>query len=94
MRHATDIVKRVLHTEKGTRIAARNQYLLRVALDANKPEIRRAVEELFKVKVLHVNTQVAHGKWRRLSNSWGRRSDWKKALVTLPKGQKIDVKPS
>ena len=55
-------------------------------------EIRQAVESLFNVKVTKVNTQIAHGKWRRLSNRWGRRSDWKKAIVTLAKGQKIEVK--
>ena len=91
MRPATEIVKQVLQTEKGTRLAAHDQYLLGVALDANKVEIRHAVERLFNVKVTKVNTQVAHGKWRRLSNRWGRRSDWKKAIVTLAKGQKIEA---
>ncbi len=91
-RSATTIVKHVLQTEKGTRIAQHDQYLLRVAKDANKSEIQQAVEQLFKVKVLKVNTQNQHGKWRRLSAQWGRRSDWKKAIVTLEKGQKIEVK--
>ena len=91
MRPATDIVKGVTQSEKGTRIAAYDQYVLRVAPDANKVEIRHAVEELFGVKVQQVNTQVHHGKWRRLSGRWGRRSDWKRALVTLAKGQKIEV---
>ncbi|MBI3996537.1 MAG: 50S ribosomal protein L23 [Candidatus Omnitrophica bacterium] len=92
MRPATEIVKRVLQTEKGTRVAARDQYLVKVALNANKIEIRQAVEELFSVKVTKVNTHIAHGKWRRLSVKRGRRSDWKKAIVTLTKGQKIEVK--
>ncbi len=92
MRPATDIVRRVLQTEKATRVAAHNQYLLQVALDAGKPEIRQAVAELFGVTVTKVNTQVGHGKWRRLSTSWGRRPDWKKAFVTLAKGQKIELK--
>ena len=92
MRPATDIVKRVLQTEKGTHVAAHDQYLVKVALDANKIEIRQAVQELFSVKVTKVNTQVAHGKWRRLSVKRGRRPDWKKAIVTLAKGQKIEVK--
>ena len=91
-RPATEVVKTVLQTEKGARVAKHDQYLLRVAPDANKVEIRQAVEELFSVKVTKVNTQVGHGKWRRLSNRWGRRSDWKKAFVTLAKGQKIEVK--
>ena len=92
MRPATEIGKQVLQTEKGSRVAARDQYLLSVALDANKAQIRDAVQELFGVTVTKVNTQVAHGKWRRLSGRWGRRPDWKKAIVTLAKGQKIEVK--
>ena len=93
MKLATDVVKRVLQTEKGARIAARGQYLFEVARDANKIEIRESVERLFNVTVTQVNTLIAHGKWRRISARWGRRSDWKKAIVTLAKGQKINVKP-
>ena len=92
MRPSTDIVRRLLQTEKGARLAPHGQYLVDVTLDANKVEIRRAVEELFSVKVLKVNTQVTHGKWRRLQARWGRRPDRKKAIVTLAKGQKIEVK--
>ena len=92
MRPPTDIVRRVLQTEKGARIAKRDQYLVQVSADANKAEIREAVESLFGVTVINVNTEMCHGKWRRLSGRWGRRSDWKKAFVTLAKGQKIDVK--
>ena len=92
MRPATEIVKGLRQTEKGARIAARDQYLVHVALDANKTEIRDAVEQLFNVTVTQVNTQICHGKWRRLRIRWGRRSDWKKAIVTLAKGQKIEVK--
>ena len=89
---ATDIVKRVLQTEKGTRVAKHRQYVLHVALDANKMEIRDAVETLFKVQVLNISTMIAHGKWRRLSTRAGRRSDWKKAIVTVDKNQTIEVK--
>ena len=92
MRPATDVVKGVLQTEKGTRIATHDQYLLEVAVDANKTEIRQATQELFKVKLLGVTTQVLQGKWRRLQARWGRRTDRKKAIVTLAKGQKIEVK--
>lgn len=92
MRPATEIVKRVLQTEKGTRLALHEQYQLEVAPDANKVEIREAVEALFKVKVLKVNTQTGHGKWRRLSVRWGKRQDKKKAIVTLAEGQKIEMK--
>ena len=92
MRPATDIIKQILQTEKSTRVGAHDQYFFRVAIDANKTEISQAVEEIFKVKVTNVNTQIGHGKWRRLSNRWGRRSDWKRAIVSLAEGQKIEVK--
>ena len=92
MRPATDVVKRILQTEKGARLSKHDQYLLQVAPDANKIEIREAVEQLFNVQVTAVNTQTQHGKWRRLGTHVGRRSDWKKAVVTLAKGQKIEVK--
>ena len=92
MRPATDIVKGLLQTEKGARLARHDQYVLKVALDANKVEIREAVEALFDVKVSQVNTQIRHGKWRQLSNRWGRRPDWKEAFVRVAKGQKIELK--
>jgi len=92
MRPATDIIRRVRQTEKSTRLARHDQYLLEVAPDANKIEIREAVERLFNVQVRKVNTQTTHGKWRRISLRWGRRPDRKKAIVTLAKGQKLDVK--
>ncbi len=92
MRQPTEIVKGILQTEKGARVAVHDQFFLRVAADANKVEIRQAVEALFGVDVKGVNTQLAHGKWRRLSSRWGRQSDWKKAIVTLAKGQKIEMK--
>ncbi len=92
MRSPSEIVKGVRQTEKGARLALLDQYLIQVAVDANKIEIREAVERLFNVKVRDVNTLVCRGKWRRLNYRWGRRSDWKKAVVTLQKGQKIEVK--
>lgn len=92
MRQPTEIVRHILQTEKAARVARHDQYLLQVARDANKAEIRQAVQQLFNVKVTSVNTLTCHGKWRRLSIRWGRRPDWKKAIVTLAKGQKIDVK--
>ena len=92
MRPATEIVKAIRQTEKGTRLAKHNQYLIDVATDANKVEVREAVERLFRVNVTKVNTQNCHGKWRQLRVHWGRRPDWKKAIVTLAKGQKIEVK--
>ena len=91
MRAPTDVVKGLWQTEKSARVAPHDQYCLRVALDANKVEVRQAVEELFKVTVRKVNTQVYEGKWRRLSARGGRRPDWKKAFVTLAKNQKIEA---
>ncbi len=92
MRPATEIIRRVLQTEKSTRLAPHRQYLLDVALDANKVEIRQAVKELFKVDATQVNTHITHGKWRRLQARQGRRSDRKRAIVTVAAGQKIEVK--
>ena len=90
MRPATEIVRGVRQTEKGTRLLKHNQYVVDVALKANKIEIREAVEHLYRVTVTQVNTQVCHGKWRRLGARMGRRPDWKKAVVTLAKGQKLE----
>jgi len=67
-----------------------NKVLLKVAKDANKIEIKKAVEELFKVKVGRVTTINCKGKKKRLGRFEGRRSDWKKAVVTLKKGEKLD----
>lgn len=92
MRPATEIVRRIVQSEKGTRIARHDQYLLDVAPDANKVEIREAVKLLFNVTVKQVNTHIIHGKWRRLQMRQGRRPDRKRAIVTLAKGQKIEVK--
>lgn len=92
MRPPTDIVRAVRQTEKGGRIARHGQFVLEVARDANKIEIRQAVETLFKVNVTQVNTRITHGKSRRLAARVGRRPDRKHAIVTLAKGQKIEVK--
>jgi len=86
------ILKAVRQTEKGTRVAAMRQYIVEVDSSANKMMIRKAVEARFKVTVAKVNTQMMLGKWRRLTGRWGKRPDWKKAIVTLAEGQKIEVK--
>lgn len=80
-----------LVTEKATRLNEFSQVTFRVALDATKPEIRAAVEKLFSVKVEAVNTVVMKGKTKRFRGREGRRSDWKKAIVTLQAGQTIDL---
>ena len=80
-----------LVTEKATGMSERNQFAFRVTLDATKPEIKAAVEGLFNVKVLAVNTMVVKGKTKRFRGREGRRSDWKKAMVRLAEGQSIDL---
>lgn len=78
-------------SEKSTRVAEkRNQAVFKVALDAAKPEIKEAVEKLFNVKVSSVQTLVAKGKAKRFGRFLGKRSDVKKAYVTLADGQEID----
>ena len=78
-------------TEKSTEGSEHNQVTFRVALEASKPEIREAVEGLFNVKVKAVNTLRVKGKVKRFRGRVGRRSDWKKAIVTLQEGSFIDV---
>ena len=89
--NAFDIIKTVRLTEKGTRQSEKyNQYTIVADRLANKTEIRNAVQELFKVKVLAINTMNVHGKLRRKRTTQaGRASDWKKAIVTLKEGDKI-----
>ncbi len=85
------IVLRPLVTEKGTHKAARyNSYAFEVNRLAGKDDIRKAVEELFDVKVLNVRTQNRKGKPRRTRFRWGQTKAWKKAIVTLDPEHKID----
>jgi len=85
-----EIIKTARLTEKGTRQGAHNQYTVVADRRANKTQIRQAVQELFKVKVLKVNTMNVPGKARRQRTSQaGWTSDWKKAVVTLKEGDKI-----
>ena len=86
------IIKKPVITEKATGDSAiRNAYHFRVPLDANKVEIRQAVERLFDVRVKSVNTLRTKGKYRRRGYSIGRTQSWKKAMVTLAEGQTIDI---
>ncbi|MBN1269049.1 MAG: 50S ribosomal protein L23 [Kiritimatiellae bacterium] len=90
---AHTVVKNLLLTEKGTRLTEQgNQYLFRVAGHANKLDVKRAVEELFKVHVVKVNTMNRRGKKKR-ERTWtyGRTSGWKRAVVTLKAGETIDL---
>ena len=80
-----------LVTEKATLLSERNQVVFRVPLSATKPEIKAAVEALFDVKVVGVNTLTQKGKTKRWKGKPYKRSDFKKAVVTLAPGQSIDV---
>ena len=85
-----DIILGPVITEKATLLSEHNQVAFRVAMTATKPEIRKAIEELFGVKVTGVNTLRVKGKTKRFRGRLGRRSDYKKAIVTLAEGQSID----
>jgi large subunit ribosomal protein L23 len=103
-RAAHHIIKRPLLTEKGTRLKEHGgapvgtfseeelkpQVLFEVALEANKIEIKNAIEALFSVKVVDVHTQIMRGKEKRVGRFMGQRSNWKKAIVTLAAGNKIE----
>jgi len=86
-----EIVRAPLITEKTTRGSEHNQVSFRVPLDADKRSVKVAVESLFKVKVTAVNTIRVKGKEKRVRGRPGTRSDYKKAIVTLAEGSKIDI---
>jgi large subunit ribosomal protein L23 len=88
MREARDIIKKPLVTEKSTAMMEERKYAFQVDPKANKVEIKKAVEELFKVKVKSVNTLHVTGKMKRMGVHVGRRPSWKKAIVTLEEGSK------
>jgi large subunit ribosomal protein L23 len=104
MRSPEQIIKRPLLTEKGTRLketggqqegaldaeTMKSQLLFEVARDANKVEIRYAVQKLWNVDVLSVRTAIVRGKEKRLGRFVGKRSNWKKAVVTIAPGQNVE----
>ena len=85
-----DLLLGPIITEKGTRLSEHGQIVFKVRLDANKAQIRKAVEGLFDVKVTKVNTIRVTGKTKIFRQTVGRRSNYKKAIVTLSEGQNID----
>jgi len=85
------IIKSLLHSEKGSQLLPFNKYVFEVDKRANKTEIRKAIEQAYKVMVKDVNTMIMSGKWRRVRFKPGKTPDWKKAVVTLRAGDKIDV---
>ncbi|MCI4643468.1 MAG: 50S ribosomal protein L23 [Hyphomonadaceae bacterium] len=86
-----DVILAPVITEKATLVAEENKIIFRVPLEATKEDIKRAVESLFKVDVTKVNTLRVKGKTKRFRGHLGRRSDVKKAIVTLKDGQSVDV---
>jgi large subunit ribosomal protein L23 len=91
MRNIYEVLQGPLLTEKGTLLKEKdNKVLFKVSKNANKIEIKNAVESIFKVKVDRVTTMNCKGKKKRMGKYEGRRSDWKKAVVTLKQGEKLD----
>lgn len=86
-----DVILSPVITEKATKLTDANQVVFRVALDATKPAIAKAVESLFKVKVKAVNTVRTKGKSKMFKGHAFKRSDYKKAIVTLEAGHQIDI---
>jgi len=93
MTSSYDIVKSLFRTEKSTRNEPSGKYFFLVARNANKPQIKQAVEEIYKVKVKDVNTFISRGKLKRVRYQLGKTPDVKKAIVTLKEGQKIETAP-
>ena len=86
-----DVIRRPVITEKSTTASEHSQVIFLVAPDATKPQIKAAVEALFKVKVRAVNTLNRKGKYKRFRGISGRQGNTKRAIVTLEEGQMIDV---
>ena len=91
MSESYSVLNTLLRTEKGSSQVEANKYIFSVRKTANKIQIKKAVEDIYKVKVTGVNTQVMPGKLKRVRAQLGRTPDWKKAVVTLKEGQKIDL---
>ena len=93
MKNSADVIKKILLTEKGTRMSEeQNKYLFKVAKEANKVEIKKAVEELFKVRVMAVNTMRRKGKKKReRTANFGTTASWKRAVVSLHEEDSINL---
>lgn len=92
MKDSRSVIKKMQVTEKGALLGEANKYLFEVASDSNKVEIKRAVESLFDVTVTKVNTMNYEGKKKRQRTAkFGKRADWKRAVVTLAADNRIDL---
>jgi large subunit ribosomal protein L23 len=91
MKNIYSIIKRPLFTEKGGNLKeVQNKILVEVSKAANKIDIKKAIEEIFKVKVEKISTMNTQGKWKKYGRSIGKRPDRKKAIITLKKGEKLE----
>ncbi|MBI5794105.1 50S ribosomal protein L23 [Candidatus Uhrbacteria bacterium] len=90
-RATSDVIVRPLVTEKAASLAGSNTYVFVVDKRANRIQVRSAIKQMYGITPLRVNIQNVSGKWVRFGRSQGKRSDWKKALVTLPAGKTINV---
>jgi large subunit ribosomal protein L23 len=86
-----EIIKNMLRTEKGVSMEKGRKYVFRVASAATKPDVKKAVEEIYKVKVASVNVVTVSGKRKRVRTQYGYTADWKKVVVTLKENNKIEV---
>ncbi|MBI2934527.1 MAG: 50S ribosomal protein L23 [Chloroflexi bacterium] len=89
--HLSEVLRRPLVTEKNTALQEHNKYVFEVAREANKPQIRDAVEAAFKVTVTQVNVMNVHGKTKKMGGRLTTTPSWKKAVVTLKAGDKIQI---
>tara|TARA_B100000029_G_C16967808_1_gene738784 strand:- start:62 stop:352 length:291 start_codon:yes stop_codon:yes gene_type:complete len=90
MKNIYDIIKFPVVTEKSTKISENNQFVFKVGINSSKQEIKKAVEKVFKVKVQAVNTIKVKGKKKIFKGTKGKRIDYKKAVITLLKGETLD----
>ena len=88
---AYNILKKPITTEKSTNLQQFNQYTFEVSKNSNSNEIKQAIEKIFKVKVLKINTSILRGKMKSFKGTYGFRNDRKKAIVTLQEGNTIDA---
>ena len=86
-----DVIKKPIITEKGTLLSNNSQVIFSVPMDANKTIVKKAVEKLFGVNVKKINIVISKGKTKRFKGKKGKRKDEKKAIISLEKGQKIDI---
>ncbi len=85
-----DVLRRPLITEKNTALAALNKYMFQIERSADKTQVKEAVERMFNVNVISVNVMNVKGKIKRVGRNRGRTAAWKKAVVTLAPGQRLD----